>query len=159
MHGLGVWLQQKSVYQPAAATCFNALAGPTVYRTHIKYCKEYGCSGHSRCMQVDGKPGKSLTPLQAPQCIALMLTTARYTAVLDAEPHTFCRWMAALAEGSSMPGSCVGLMRRAAEAGAKDKQADIREAASQLAAVCASNKAPEVRIRPACQHRSKRKTS
>ena len=43
-----------------------------------------------------------------------------------------------------MPGSCVGLLRKAADAGAKDKQADIREAASQLAAVCARNQPPEV---------------
>ena len=44
-----------------------------------------------------------------------------------------------------MPGSCVGLMRKAAEAGSKDKGLDIREAAAKLAAVCESNQVPEVR--------------
>ena len=43
-----------------------------------------------------------------------------------------------------MPSSCVGLMRKAAEAGSKDKGLDIREAAAKLAGVCESNQVPEV---------------
>ena len=60
-----------------------------------------------------------------------------------------CRWMGSLADGKAMPGSCTALMRKAAEAGAKDKSVEIREAAQKLSGLCASNQAPEVRFQPA----------
>ena len=63
-----------------------------------------------------------------------------------------CRWMGSLADGKAMPGSCTALMRKAAEAGAKDKSVEIREGAQKLSGLCASNQAPEVRFPPAGQY-------